>query len=105
VLSTHSVSAGLDYASIGPEHAWLASIGRTQYAWMDDRSALAGFEWLARQEGILPALESAHAVAWVKQELGSMASGTIVLVNLSGRGDKDVETVRQILGRDGGGPS
>jgi tryptophan synthase beta chain len=105
VLSTHSVSAGLDYPSIGPEHAWLASIGRTQYAWMDDRSALTGFEWLARQEGILPALESAHAVAWVKQELGSMAAGTLVLVNLSGRGDKDVETVRQMRGTDGGGPS
>jgi tryptophan synthase beta chain len=102
VLSTHSVSAGLDYPSIGPEHAWLASTGRTQYAWMDDRLALTGFEWLARQEGILPALESAHAVAWVKQELGSMAPGTIVLVNLSGRGDKDVETVRQILGQDDG---
>jgi tryptophan synthase beta chain len=105
VLSTHSVSAGLDYPSIGPEHAWLASIGRTQYTWINDRSALSGFEWLARKEGILPALESAHAVAWVKQELGSMAAGTIVLVNLSGRGDKDVETVRQILGKDGGGPS
>jgi tryptophan synthase beta chain len=105
VLSTHSVSAGLDYASVGPEHAWLASTGRTQYAWMDDRSALAGFEWLARTEGILPALESSHAVAWVKQELRSMAAGTLVLVNLSGRGDKDVETVRQTLDRNGVGPS
>ena len=97
VLSTHSVSAGLDYPSIGPEHAWLASAGRTHYAWIDDGAALAGFEWLAKTEGILPALESSHAVAWVKRELASMAAGTIVLVNLSGRGDKDVETVRHLL--------
>ncbi|MFI5177402.1 MAG: tryptophan synthase subunit beta [Vicinamibacterales bacterium] len=96
ILPTHSVSAGLDYASIGPEHAWLASRGRSEYAWADDAAALDGFEWLASREGILPALESAHAVAWVKQHLASLAPGTIVLVNLSGRGDKDVETVRQL---------
>ena len=97
VLSTHSVSAGLDYASIGPEHAWLAARGRTHYAWMDDRAALDGFAWLARREGILPALESSHAVAWLQHELERMAAGTIVLVNLSGRGDKDVETVRRLI--------
>jgi tryptophan synthase beta chain len=96
ILPTHSVSAGLDYASIGPEHAWLASRGRSEYAWADDTAALEGFEWLARMEGILPALESAHAVAWVKSQLAALAPGTIVLVNLSGRGDKDVETVRQL---------
>ena len=65
ILPTHSVSAGLDYASVGPEHAWLAARGRTEYAWIDDDAALEGFEWLARHEGILPALESSHAVAWV----------------------------------------
>jgi tryptophan synthase beta chain len=97
ILPTHSISAGLDYPSVGPEHAWLAAQGRTQYEWIDDRDALDGFEWLARMEGILPALESSHAVAWIKQQLASLASGTIALVNLSGRGDKDVETVRQIL--------
>jgi tryptophan synthase beta chain len=96
ILLTHSVSAGLDYASIGPEHAWLASRGRTEYDWIDDAAALEGFEWLARAEGILPALESSHAVAWVRRELPTMRPGTIVLLNLSGRGDKDVETVRQL---------
>lgn len=102
ILSTHSVSAGLDYASIGPEHAWLAATGRTHYAWIDDEGAVDAFEWLARTEGILPALESSHAVAWLRQELDRLAPGTIVLLNLSGRGDKDVETVRQRLGRPGG---
>jgi tryptophan synthase beta chain len=97
ILPTHSVSAGLDYPSIGPEHAWLASIGRTEYAWMDDEAALEGFSWLARMEGILPALESSHALAWVKKALADLPSGTIVLVNLSGRGDKDVETVKGIV--------
>ena len=97
ILPTHSVSAGLDYPSIGPEHAWLASRGRSEYAWVEDDAALDAFEWLARSEGILPALESAHALAWVKRELANLAPGTVVIVNLSGRGDKDVETVRQLL--------
>jgi tryptophan synthase beta chain len=98
ILATHSVSAGLDYASIGPEHAWLASRGRTEYAWVDDAAALEGFEWLAKREGILPALESAHALAWARQELPRVPAGTVMLVNVSGRGDKDVETVRGLLG-------
>ena len=97
ILPTHSVSAGLDYPSIGPEHAWLASIGRSEYDWIDDDAALQGFEWLARAEGLLPALESSHAVAWIQRELPRLAPGTVVIVNLSGRGDKDVETVRAIL--------
>jgi tryptophan synthase beta chain len=97
ILPTHSISAGLDYPSVGPEHAWLAATGRTEYAWVDDREALAGFEWLARTEGLLPALESAHAAAWTRRELPGLGSGTVVLVNLSGRGDKDVETVRSLL--------
>jgi tryptophan synthase beta chain len=97
ILPTHSVSAGLDYPSIGPEHAWLASIGRTEYAWIGDDDALEGFGWLARTEGILPALESSHAIAWVQRQLAEWPSGTVVLVNLSGRGDKDVETVRAIV--------
>ena len=98
---THSISAGLDYPSVGPEHAWLASRGRSEYAWIDDARALDGFQWLARTEGILPALESAHAVAWVRQALDSLPRDTIVLVNLSGRGDKDVETVRSLLAARG----
>jgi tryptophan synthase beta chain len=97
VMATHSVSAGLDYPSIGPEHACLAASGRAEYAWIDDDRALAGFEWLARTEGLLPALESAHAVAWIQRELRGLPKGTIAIVNLSGRGDKDVETVRAIL--------
>ena len=99
ILPTHSVSAGLDYASIGPEHAWLASRGRTEYTWVGDEEALDGFEWLARMEGILPALESSHAAAWVRRELASFKPGSVVLLNLSGRGDKDVETIRQRRGR------
>jgi tryptophan synthase beta chain len=98
---THSVSAGLDYPSVGPEHAWLASRGRTEYAWIDDAEALEGFQWLARTEGILPALESAHAVAWVRRAIRTLSPGTVVLLNLSGRGDKDVETVRHLLSDSG----
>jgi tryptophan synthase beta chain len=97
ILPTHSISAGLDYPSVGPEHAWLAASGRSEYAWIDDHDALAGFEWLARLEGLLPALESAHAAAWARRELPGFPSGAVVLVNLSGRGDKDVETVRSLL--------
>ena len=99
---THSVSAGLDYPSVGPEHAWLKALGRTEYAWIGDQEALEGFQWLARHEGILPALESSHAVAWTRKTLPSLPAGTVMLVNLSGRGDKDVETVRQWTSEKGG---
>ena len=98
ILPTHSISAGLDYASIGPEHAWLESRGRTEYAWIDDAAALQGFAWLAEREGILPALESSHALAWMQRELPTLPDGTVAIVNLSGRGDKDVETVRSLIG-------
>jgi tryptophan synthase beta chain len=90
---THSISAGLDYAAIGPEHAWLRDLGRAEYTWIGDADALAAFQSLARLEGIIPALESSHAVAYacrLAQELGENAQ---ILVNVSGRGDKDVETV------------
>ena len=97
ILPTHSISAGLDYPSIGPEHAWLASIGRARYEWIDDEAALEGFAWMARTEGILPALESSHAIGWVQRALGRLPAGTIVLVNLSGRGDKDVESVKNLV--------
>jgi tryptophan synthase beta chain len=97
ILPTHSVSAGLDYPSIGPEHAWLGSLGRIEFEWIDDNDAVAGFEWLARTEGILPALESSHAIAWIQAALPNLDAGSIVLVNLSGRGDKDVETVRHFI--------
>ena len=97
ILPTHSISAGLDYPSIGPEHAWLASTGRTEYAWIDDSAALEGFEWLAQREGILPALESSHALAWAERKLTRVPAGTVMVVNVSGRGDKDVETVRHLI--------
>jgi tryptophan synthase beta chain len=96
---THSISAGLDYAAVGPEHAWLRAIGRAEYAFVTDEQALAAFRTLAQLEGILPALESAHAIAHaqvVARELGPEAH---VLVNLSGRGDKDVHTMEKTLGR------
>ncbi len=94
---THSISAGLDYAAVGPEHAWLRSLGRTEYAHVSDDEALAAFQALARLEGILPALESAHAIAYVERLARELGPSKIVLVNLSGRGDKDVTTVEQKL--------
>ncbi len=97
ILPTHSVSAGLDSPSIGPEHAWLASRGRAEYASIDDDEAIEGFKWLARMEGILPALESSHAVAWVQRHIASWPAGTIAILNLSGRGDKDVDAIRARL--------
>jgi len=98
VTATHSVSAGLDYAAVGPEHAWLQSIGRAEYAWADDGAALAAFEALARLEGIVPALESAHAVAHLTTLGPALGPGSIIVVNLSGRGDKDVQTVANLPG-------
>jgi tryptophan synthase beta chain len=92
VLPTHSVSAGLDYPAVGPEHASLHDQGRAHYTSVGDDSALAGFEMLARLEGILPALESSHAVGWVIEQAANLA-GARILVNLSGRGDKDLDTV------------
>jgi tryptophan synthase beta chain len=94
---THSISAGLDYAAIGPEHAWLRDLGRTEYAYATDAEALEGFQLLARFEGILPALESSHAVAYMQRLAKEVPAGTIVLVNLSGRGDKDLQSVQEAL--------
>jgi tryptophan synthase beta chain len=94
---THSISAGLDYASVGPEHAWLRERGRAEYTWIDDGDALAAFQRLGREEGILPALESSHAVAHAVRLAPSMLKDAILLVNLSGRGDKDVLSVQQAL--------
>jgi tryptophan synthase beta chain len=94
---THSISAGLDYAAVGPEHAWLRDLGRTEYGYVTDAEALGGFQTLARLEGILPALESAHAVAYTMRLAKDVADGTVILVNLSGRGDKDVQSVVEAL--------
>jgi tryptophan synthase beta subunit len=98
---THSVSAGLDYAAIGPEHAWLHATGRAEYVHVDDEQALAGFQWLGRTEGILPALESSHAIAHLRTLAGQLSGGATVIVNLSGRGDKDVHSVARALAARG----
>ncbi len=99
ILEAESISAGLDYPGIGPEHAHLAEIGRARYERADDDEVLEAFTRLARSEGILPALESAHALAWVFREAGGdrLPTGSTVLVTLSGRGDKDVAQVRDLL--------
>jgi tryptophan synthase beta chain len=94
---THSISAGLDYAAVGPEHAWLRDLGRTEYGYITDAEALEGFQVLGRREGILPALESAHAIAYTTRLIRELPEGSIVLVNLSGRGDKDVQSVAEAL--------
>ena len=99
VRETHSVSAGLDYPALGPEHAWLLDQGLVDYASATDDEALAAFEALSRLEGILPALESAHAIAWVLREGAGLGAGARVVVNLSGRGDKDVAEVLRVTGR------
>ena len=98
VQPAHSVSAGLDYPGVGPEHAYLKDAGRVLYEAVTDRQALDAFAGLSRLEGILPALESAHAVAWVLAHPGRWSAGDVVLINLSGRGDKDVALVADLTG-------
>ena len=93
---THSVSAGLDYPGVGPEHSWLKDTGRAEYVSVTDDEAMAAFHQLTRMEGILPALESAHAVAYGIKLASTMRPDQLVLVNLSGRGDKDVQTVAEL---------
>ena len=95
IVETHSVSAGLDYPGVGPEHAWLKDAGRAEYVTITDDEALAAFHDLCRIEGIIPALESAHALAYAKQLAPTLARDAILLVNLSGRGDKDMNTVAE----------
>ena len=97
IAATHSISAGLDYPSIGPEHAFLHDSGRVVYAAASDDEALAAFRLLAEQEGIIPALESAHAVAYAVRLAATMRPEQTIIVNLSGRGDKDVQTVIERL--------
>jgi tryptophan synthase beta chain len=98
---THSVSAGLDYAAIGPEHAYLHDQGRVEYTYATDEEALDAFQELSRVEGIIPALETAHAVAYVKKAAPKLAKDQIIIVNLSGRGDKDVaQAARHIFGEE-----
>jgi len=98
ILDTHSVSAGLDYAAVGPEHALLRDAGRAEYSYATDDEALHAFRELAMVEGILPALESSHAVAWAIKNGHDFQKDDVVVINLSGRGDKDVETVARQMG-------
>jgi tryptophan synthase beta chain len=100
IASTHSVSAGLDYASVGPEHAHLRQLGRAEYVSADDAEALDAFDLLSRREGIIPALESAHAIAYAVKLAKELGKGGLMIVNLSGRGDKDVDTVAKL--KEGG---
>ncbi len=95
IIPTHSISAGLDYPGVGPEHAWLKDTGRANYVAINDNEALQGFHDLTRIEGIIPALESSHALAYATKLAPTMTSEQIIIVNLSGRGDKDIHTVAQ----------
>ncbi len=98
ILHTHSVSAGLDYPGVGPEHAWLKDMGRVEYVAADDEETLAAFHEVTRTEGIMPALETAHALAYTARLAPTMGRDQIIVVNLSGRGDKDINTVARLDG-------
>jgi tryptophan synthase beta chain len=97
-LESHSISAGLDYPGVGPEHAWLHDTGRATYASVTDAEAMAAFELLCRTEGIIPAIETAHALAGAQRVASELGSDAVLLVNLSGRGDKDVATAGRWFG-------
>ena len=98
IIETHSISAGLDYPGVGPEHAWLKDSGRAEYVSVTDEDALQAFHDLCRLEGIIPALESAHALAYAAKLAPRMKKNQALLVNLSGRGDKDMHTVAEKSG-------
>jgi tryptophan synthase beta chain len=98
IIETHSISAGLDYPGVGPEHSWLKDSGRASYVAITDKEALAAFHNLCLIEGIIPALETSHALAYAEKIAAKMSPEEIILVNLSGRGDKDINTVADISG-------
>jgi tryptophan synthase beta chain len=98
ILETHSISAGLDYPGVGPEHSFLKDSGRATYVAINDKEALDGFQMLCRTEGIIPALESSHAIAHAAKLAGTLSKEQIIVINLSGRGDKDLDIVNQALG-------
>ena len=98
ILGTHSVSAGLDYPGVGPEHSFLKDMGRVHYEAATDKEALKAFHDLSRVEGIMPALETSHALAWVSKNAKKLKKSDIVVVNLSGRGDKDMQSVAKADG-------
>jgi tryptophan synthase beta chain len=98
ISATHSVSAGLDYPGVGPEHSWLKDTGRAQYVAVTDQEALDAFRRLTLVEGIMPALESSHAIAWGIKHAATLRPDQIVIINLSGRGDKDIHTIATLDG-------
>ena len=98
IMDTHSISAGLDYPGVGPEHSWLKDIGRVNYVVANDDEALRAFHKLTKIEGIMPALETSHALAYAETLAASMTPKQTIIVNLSGRGDKDILTVAEIDG-------
>jgi tryptophan synthase beta chain len=98
IAEAHSISAGLDYPGIGPEHSWLNDIGRVTYVYATDKEALAAFQLLSRTEGIIPALEPAHALAYVSKLAPTLPKDHLICMNLCGRGDKDIFTVANALG-------
>ena len=98
IVEGHSISAGLDYPGIGPEHAWLNDVGRVKYTSATDKEALEAFQLLCELEGIIPALEPAHAIAYAMKLAPTLPKDHLMVINLSGRGDKDIFTVADILG-------
>jgi tryptophan synthase beta chain len=98
IIETHSISAGLDYPGVGPEHAWLKDTGRANYVNITDTEALEGFYALTRMEGIIPALESSHAMAYTMKLAPTMNKDETIIINLSGRGDKDMQTMAKLEG-------
>jgi len=99
VILPHSVSAGLDYPGVGPEHSYLKSTGQVEYVSATDDEAVRAFQWLSEKEGILPALETSHALAFLKQRDNNIEKGDNIIICLSGRGDKDVHTAADYLGK------
>jgi tryptophan synthase beta chain len=100
IAPVYSISAGLDYPGIGPEHAWLHDIGRAEYVAVTDDEAVDAFEYLSRMEGIIPAIESAHAVAYAKVLAPKMGKDQVLVINISGRGDKDCAAIARYRGED-----
>ena len=100
IAPVYSISAGLDYPGIGPEHAWLHDIGRAEYVPVTDEEAVEAFEYLSRMEGIIPAIESAHAVAYARKLAPTMNKDQIIVINISGRGDKDCAAIARYRGED-----
>jgi tryptophan synthase beta chain len=101
IALTHSISAGLDYAAVGPEHSLLRDLGRAEYSYVTDEEAVLGFDKLSQWEGILPALESSHAIGWIIKNAAEFSRDQVIIVNVSGRGDKDVMQLAEWKAKQG----